>query len=177
MAKPSRSRWKYGARAATIWGLCVSGRPNSGSRPSRLPAAQSASKTKFESTSIFNWRAESLGARPGGSIMIQFHWRRTVRVLVCLLGVAGLFAFEAVAQYPGGGSPPPSGGPPSGSPAMGNPPGPTSGAPTSIYNFHSNYHIGFDKPEAWGLKYFASTSLLSGLQPPAPPEGYHLGSV
>ncbi len=109
--------------------------------------------------------------------MIQFHWRRTVRVLICLLGVAGLFAFEAVAQYPGGGSPPPSGGPPSGSPAMGNPPGPTSGAPTSIYNFHSNYHIGFDKPEAWGLKYFASTSLLSGLQPPAPPEGYHLGSV
>ena len=45
------------------------------------------------------------------------------------------------------------------------------------YNFTNNYHLGFDRPEAWGLKYFASASLLSGLQPPAPPEGYHAGSI
>jgi hypothetical protein len=38
-------------------------------------------------------------------------------------------------------------------------------------------HIGFDRPEAWGLKYFASTSMLSGLQPPEGPEGYHTGSL
>lgn len=43
--------------------------------------------------------------------------------------------------------------------------------------FHDTYHIGFDRPEAWGLKYFASTSLLSGLQPPESHEGYRVGSV
>ena len=43
--------------------------------------------------------------------------------------------------------------------------------------FNSTYHIGFDRPEAWGLKYFASTSLLSGLQPPESPEQYRVGSV
>ena len=43
--------------------------------------------------------------------------------------------------------------------------------------FGNNYHIGFERPEAWGLKYFASTSLLSGLQPPEPSEGHRVGSV
>jgi hypothetical protein len=33
--------------------------------------------------------------------------------------------------------------------------------------FNPNYHISFERPEAWGLKHFASISLLSGL--PAPP--------
>src|SRR5260370_41413753 len=42
---------------------------------------------------------------------------------------------------------------------------------------HNNYHVGFDRPEAWGLKYFASTSLLSGLQLPEPPEGHRIGSI
>jgi hypothetical protein len=46
-----------------------------------------------------------------------------------------------------------------------------------VYNFHSNYHLGFEQPEAWGLKYFASTTLLSGLQPPEPPEGHRFGSI
>src|SRR6266853_4086247 len=27
-------------------------------------------------------------------------------------------------------------------------------------------HLSFDSPEAWALKYFASSTLLSGLQPP-----------
>src|SRR6478672_6953014 len=44
-------------------------------------------------------------------------------------------------------------------------------------SFGNNYHLGFERPEAWGLKYFASTSLLSGLQPPEPAEGRHVGSV
>jgi hypothetical protein len=44
-------------------------------------------------------------------------------------------------------------------------------------SLNRNYHIGFDKPEAWGLKYFSSTSLLSGLQPPEAAEGHRPGSV
>ena len=39
-------------------------------------------------------------------------------------------------------------------------------SPATLYDFHQSFHIGFDSPEAWGLKYFASASLLSGLQPP-----------
>jgi hypothetical protein len=31
--------------------------------------------------------------------------------------------------------------------------------------FRSNNHLSFDRPEAWGLKYFASASLLTGLAP------------
>jgi len=43
--------------------------------------------------------------------------------------------------------------------------------------FYSNNHISFERPEAWGLKYFAAASLLSGL--PAPPltEAAHVGSI
>jgi hypothetical protein len=44
-------------------------------------------------------------------------------------------------------------------------------------SLNNNYHVGFDRPEAWGLKYFASASLLSGLQPPEPAEGHRIGSV
>ncbi len=40
-----------------------------------------------------------------------------------------------------------------------------------------NQHVGFDRPEAWALKYFASTTLLSGLAPPEPAEGRRVGSV
>jgi hypothetical protein len=40
-----------------------------------------------------------------------------------------------------------------------------------------NYHLGFERPEAWGLKYFASTTMLSGLQPPEPAEARRVGSV
>jgi hypothetical protein len=42
---------------------------------------------------------------------------------------------------------------------------------------NNNYHVGFDRPEAWGLKYFASSSLLSGLPAPPGPEGYAAGSI
>jgi hypothetical protein len=53
----------------------------------------------------------------------------------------------------------------------------TGGGPATIYNFHSNYHIGFERPEAWGLKYFASGSLLAGLPQPEPAEGHRVGSI
>jgi hypothetical protein len=49
------------------------------------------------------------------------------------------------------------------------------GGTTTIFN--GNYHIGFERPEAWGLKYFASASLLSGMPAPASGEGLHAGSI
>jgi hypothetical protein len=55
--------------------------------------------------------------------------------------------------------------------------GATGKGVTSVYNFHSSYHVGFDSPEGWGLKYFASTTLLNGLQPPAESEEHRVGSV
>jgi hypothetical protein len=51
-----------------------------------------------------------------------------------------------------------------------------SGA-TAAVNLHNNYHVSFDRPEAWGLKYFASTTLLSGLQPLEPSEGHRVGAI
>jgi len=104
--------------------------------------------------------------------MIRFHWKKTVKNL-CVVGLMAL-AVRGTAQYPpGSGMGGPTGG---GVTGVGTTGGMGSG-PTSIYNFHTNYHLGFDKPEAWGLKYFASASLFSGLQPPPPSEGYHVGSI
>jgi len=89
-----------------------------------------------------------------------------ISVFVCLLSAGSLMA-----QYGGG---------PTGGGATGGATG-SSGAngagAAGAYNLHNNYHIGFDRPEAWGLKYFTSTSLLSGLQPPEPTEGHTFGSI
>lgn len=49
----------------------------------------------------------------------------------------------------------------------------TAGAAT----FNNTYHVGFDRPESWGLKYFASGTLLSGLQPAEQSSDYQAGSV
>jgi hypothetical protein len=39
-------------------------------------------------------------------------------------------------------------------------------------------HVGFNSPEGWALKYYASATLFSGLQPPEPlVEGRQIGSV
>jgi hypothetical protein len=84
--------------------------------------------------------------------------KELIRLTICLIGVTGTLALNVSTQYPGGG-------------------GPTGGGPATVYNFNSNYHVGFDSPEAWGLKYFASGSLLSGLQPPAPGEDHRIGSI
>src|SRR5215470_3691076 len=83
------------------------------------------------------------------------------RGILRTVGGTSLFVLNAFAQYGGG--------------TMGS--GTTGGSGPSVYNFHGNYHVGFDSPEGWGLKYFASTTLLNGLQPPAEPEEYHVGSV
>ena len=77
-----------------------------------------------------------------------------------VIGAAAILAAGSFAQPYGGGG------------------GGMSGGGTAGYNFHQTYHVGFDRPEAWGLKYFASTSLLSGLAPPpASGEGHRTGSV
>ena len=83
---------------------------------------------------------------------------------VCRLAGIVALVIPAMAQYGGG----------SGGTATATGSG---GGATAGYNFRSNYHVGFDKPEAWGMKYFASSTLLSGLQPPDTSEGRHFGSV
>ncbi len=58
--------------------------------------------------------------------------------------------------------------------------GGTSGGATGLFptlTVSLNEHIGFDRPEAWGLKYFAAATLLSGLQPPDSGEEHHVGSI
>lgn len=78
--------------------------------------------------------------------------------LVRMIGVTSVLTAAATAQYGNGGT--------------------TSGAaPAGAAIFNNNYHIGFDRPEAWGLKYFASASLLSGLMPPEPGEEHRVGSL
>jgi len=92
--------------------------------------------------------------------MIRLHWKKTVETFACVMGVTAVLTMNAMAQY--GGS---IGG-------MG-----AGGAAAGANSFRNNYHVGFDRPEAWGLKYFASSSLLSGLQPPEPVEGHRIGSI
>src|SRR5438067_1244386 len=79
---------------------------------------------------------------------------------VCVMGITGVLTTNVIAQYPGVG----------GGTGVGS-------AVASANSFRNNYHVGFDRPEAWGLKYFASSSLLSGLQPPEPSEGHRTGSI
>src|SRR5205809_814924 len=85
--------------------------------------------------------------------MIRFNVKKAIGIFVYVIAVTGVLTVQAMAQNAGG-----------------------SGS-TSAYIFNNNYHIGFERPEAWGLKYFASISLLSGLQPPEPSEGHRIGTV
>src|SRR5436305_15331363 len=84
--------------------------------------------------------------------MIRFTRNKAIGFLITVIGVAGIFAANAMAQS-------------------------TGSSAATLERLNRNYHIGFDRPESWGLKYFASTSLLSGLQPPEPPEGHRIGSI
>jgi len=97
--------------------------------------------------------------------MIEKSAQRTARALA-LVGLSLAFAASTLAQYGGGGS--------GGTGVVG---GAAGAVVNSANSFNNNYHIGFNRPEAWGLKYFASTSLLNGLQPPEPLEGQRFGSV
>src|SRR5690348_5421263 len=83
-----------------------------------------------------------------------------------------------MAQYGGGGGTG-GGGSTGGGSTGGSGGGATGGGgATAGYAFNSNYHVSFNRPEAWGLKYFASSTLLSGLNPDPPsPEGRRFGSV
>src|SRR5690348_10350921 len=101
--------------------------------------------------------------------------RRSIGICFCCIGIAGALAANAFAQYGGGGGGTTGGGTTGGGATGGTTGGGTTGGTTvggggatAGYDFQRNYHVGFDRPEAWGLKYFASTSLLSGLQPPEP---------
>ncbi len=91
------------------------------------------------------------------------------RLTVAFVAAVTVIAADAFAQQYGGGT---GGGP---APATGGAAG--TGGAAAGYNFHQNYHIGFDRPEAWGLKYFASASLLSGLPAEPSPENHRVGSI
>jgi len=52
-----------------------------------------------------------------------------------------------------------------------------AGLPIPTTVFTSNEHISFDRPEAWGLKYFAAATLLSGLEPADSGEEHHPWSI
>ena len=80
--------------------------------------------------------------------MIRFNIAKAIGLVVCVTGVTGVLTVKAMAQ------------------------GGATGSTTS-----KNYHVSFDRPEAWGLKYFSSTTLLSGLQPPEPAEGHRFGAI
>jgi hypothetical protein len=105
-----------------------------------------------------------------------------------LVGLSGLvFALTgfAIAQTYGGGTGGGTSGGTTGGGTMGGTTagsasagaGTPAGGPATVYNFHNNYHLGFDRPESWGLKYFASASMLSGLPMVESPEGHRVGSV
>ena len=83
--------------------------------------------------------------------MFRFNKKKLYGMFVGVIGIGGVLTVNAMAQNAGG-----------------------AGGATI---FGKNYHVSFDRPEAWGLKYFASTTLLSGLQPPEPSEGHRVGSV
>ena len=135
--------------------------------------------------------------------MIQFNLKHTTS-LILLIGATSIFTGTAAAQIydpsptpppapsptpppappPGGGmtgSPPPTP-PPSAPPAPAPPPGggTTGGggaASPPASGTIRNFHVGFDRPEAWALKYFVSATLLSGLEPPDPLELRRIGAV
>lgn len=54
--------------------------------------------------------------------------------------------------------------------------GSTLGSASSS-GLQNTYHVNFDRPEAWALKYFASATLLTGLQPAEPVEGLSAGAI
>ena len=85
-----------------------------------------------------------------------------ITTVSCVIGLTALLASNGAAQYSG----------PTGSTASG-----TTGAAGTAASLNRNYHIGFERPEAWGLKYFTSSTMLSGLPVPVPTEGRRVGSV
>ena len=112
---------------------------------------------------------------------MQFHRRKKIGVAVRLLAAGSFIVMNAMAQYGGGGGSTGGGSTGGGTTGgTGGSGGTGAGSMTAgmlAYPLNQNYHIGFDRPEAWALKYFASTSLLSGLPVPEPVEGFRPWSV
>jgi hypothetical protein len=104
-------------------------------------------------------------------------FRRSGRKISGILAGFGLLTLNAMAQYGGGttgGTTTTTGTGTGGATAGG---ATMAGSAAGTSSLHSNYHIGFERPEAWGLKYFASGSLLAGLPQPEPAEGHRVGSI
>ena len=84
--------------------------------------------------------------------MTRLNCGNKILVFACVVGVASVSVNNAMAQS-----------------EVGN------GGTVNAGN--QNEHVSFDRPEAWALKYFASTTLLSGLQPEQSFNGRRIGSV
>jgi len=113
----------------------------------------------------------------------MIRWTHTVGIAIFAAGLiapAGTLLAQVYGGGTGGGSTGAtgSGGATGGAGATGGMAGGMTGGAAGSAYLQNNYHLGFNRPEAWGLKYFASASLLSGLQPSDPnPEGRRVGSI
>jgi len=86
--------------------------------------------------------------------MYESNRKKAIRMVACAVAATTMLSVTAMAQYGG-----------------------SAGAAAAAANtFGKNYHVSFDRPEAWGLKYFASSSLLAGLPVTEPSEGHRVGS-
>jgi hypothetical protein len=100
--------------------------------------------------------------------MIRSDTKSLVRVFLCAAALSAALIGGATAQVYGGGGAGTTGGTT------------TAGAGTgaAASGAVSNQHLSFERPDAWALKYFASATMLSGLQPPdAWPESRRFGSI
>lgn len=100
--------------------------------------------------------------------MVEFDRRTSIGILRLVAGMTCLLTVNAFAQYGGG----------TGGGTTGGTGGTTTGGgPATVYNFNQNYHVSFNSPEGWGLKYFAATTLLSGLPQAESPEAHRFGAI
>jgi hypothetical protein len=63
--------------------------------------------------------------------MTRFNRKKAIGKFLWVVGVTGVLTVNAMAQYGGGG-------------------GGTAGGATGAIQQGNNYHVGFDRPEAWG---------------------------
>jgi hypothetical protein len=104
----------------------------------------------------------------------MIRWNKSMRVFFGVVALGAALHNVAIAQTYGGG----------GATTGGTTGGTTAGATTAAgatgltAGAATNQHLRFDRPESWALKYFASATMLSGLQPPeASPESRRIGSI
>ncbi len=95
--------------------------------------------------------------------MTVFKVGQFAKSLIGIIAISSGLAVDGIAQYGGA----------TGTTATGT----TAAATGSTSALTRNYHVGFDRPEAWGLKYFTSATMLSGLVPVEPAEGHRIGAI